>query len=489
MISATLGLGTDQRIAGPVVATTLLVVAAAAVAGLGAGLLGWPLLVVLAVLPVVFTVFYRPFFGVLLIVATIPTENILNFQGLGLGRAIGMAVFGAWFLQKIANRQSWKRVVSSGLFPVAVGFLAWVLASMIWAEHRPVVRTGFIRLAQMVALAMIMIDLVDTRKKLDLIAKTLVISAMVAAGTTLYQAEVLGVRRAGADIAGGINDTAILLVTVIPMGFYLLRSRGNPIFRLAGTLFLGIAAVSVVTTYSRLNLLLLPPLFGVLYLLTVRERHSRGWLLAVTVAGAVGAALFVPWDKLTERAETIDTYVSQTLQFGQTQAVTSPRGYHLRIGLAIARDHPILGVGYGNYGHFFRDEYQYQVPGADRLYRSVRSPHSAYVGIAADLGAVGLAAWVLLLGLCAASALRAWRQARASGQSELIPLIESLLLMLGLHMFAYGFYTPHQTDKLLWMIMAMCIAVGNIVAAEASRPEVSVAPSAPPAGPWRRVNG
>ena len=217
---------------------------------------------------------------------------------------------------------------------------------------------------------------------------------------------------------------------------------------------------------SRLNLILLPPLIGILYLLTARERRGRRWLVAVTAAGALAVMLFAPWDKIARQAATIDEYVDQTAQFGEAQAQTSPRGYHMRIGLAIARDHPLIGVGYGNYGHYFRDEYQFQVPGADRLYGSVRSPHSSYVGILADLGAIGLASWLLLLGLCAASAVRAWRRARAGGVLDLLPLIESLLLMMGLHILAYGFYAPNQMDKLLWMTMAMCIAVSYVVTAE-----------------------
>ena len=115
----------------------------------------------------------------------------------------------------------------------------------------------------------------------------------------------------------------------------------------------------------------------------------------------------------------------------------------------------MIGVGYGNYGYFFRDEYQFQVPGADKLYGSVRSPHSAYLGIAADLGAIGLAVWLLLLGLCATSAIRTWLRARVAGVRDMLPLIEALVLMIGLHIFAYGFYAPNQTDKLLWMVLAI----------------------------------
>jgi O-antigen ligase len=498
MISPELKSDFDRRMTGPVAVTCVLAGTAAVAVGLGAGELGWQLLIVLAALSVAVAVFYRPFFGVLLLAATLPAEAILNVGGVGLGRVIGLTVFGAWFVQKIATRQSWYRVVSNGFFPAAIGFLIWVLASMLWAEHLRAVRVGFIRLAQMVALALIVIDLADSKRKLDLIAKTLVLSALAAAGATLYQAEILSVRRAGADIAGGINQTAMLLVTVIPLGFYLLRTSGRFIWGLVGTLYLGIAAVSVVTTYSRLNLLLLPPLIAVLYLLTARERRGRRWLLAVTVAGAVGATLFVPWDKLAERAESIDAYVDRTLQFGQMQAETSGRGYHLRIGLAIARDHPFIGAGYGNYGYLFRDEYQFQVSGEQKLYSGVRSPHSSYVGIAADLGAIGLATWLLLLGLCGASATRAWRRARAGGVHDLLALIEALVLMLGLHVFAYGFYAPNQTDKLLWLIMAMCMAVGYVVRAESQlsdsgeKPDGSVLGrplSGPPAGSLRRVGG
>jgi O-antigen ligase len=445
---------------------TAAVLLAAAVAGFGVSTVGWPSLLVLLALPVAAGVFYRPVFGVVLVVATIPAERMLTFGGLGIGRAIGLAVFAAWFLQKLAGRQSWERVVSGKFFLAATGFLTLSLASIMWAQHPEPVRSGFVRLAQMVALALIIIDLADSRRKLDLIAKTLVLSALLAAGITLYQAEILGARRAGSDVAGGINDTAMLLVTVLPLGFYLLRVSASFMWKLLATLFIGISTVSVVTTFSRMNLLLLPPLLVVLYLLAARDRHARGWLLAVAAAGAIGATLFVPWDKLGERTETIGAYVEETVRFGREEAVTSPRGYHLRIGLAIAREHPLLGAGYGNYGYLFRDEYQYQVPGSSQLYTSVRSPHSAYVGLAADLGVIGLASWLVLLAVCASAGIRARRRARSRGPPGLLPLTESLLIMLGLHMFAYGFYAPHQIDKLLWVIMAMCVAAGYVVGTE-----------------------
>jgi len=461
----------DSRVPAPVAVVGLLVIAAAVGFGFAAGSLGWYVILAIGALTIVAAVFYQPLFGIVLLVATIPIENMLVFSGLGTGRAIGMAVFGAWFVRKIVYRESWRNVVTGGFFPISIGFLVWVLLSLLWAEHPTVVKSGFVRLSQMVVLALIIIDLADSRAKLDLIAKTLVLATLAAASVTLYQSQILGVRRAGNDVAGGINETAVLLVTVLPLGFYVLRSGGSVLWRIAGALFLPVIAVSVLATLSRMNMILLPVVALLLFLITFRERSARGWLVVLAVASVVGATLFTPWDKVRERAATIDTYLQGTINLEDEQTDTSPRGYHLLVGLQIARDHPLRGVGYGNYGYYFRDVYQFQIPGATKLYTSPRNPHSAYIGILADLGAVGLSLWVGLLGVAVIGVVRAWRLGRRLPGRQLVPLAETVGLMLALHVFAYGFYTSHQVEKLLWVIMAMSVVLGRLAAREAVESE------------------
>jgi O-antigen ligase len=440
----------------------VLAVTVAAGVGFAAGTWGWPVLAAIVGIAIVFAVLYEPLIGVVLLVATIPIENLLVFGGLGTGRAIGVTVFGAWFIRKIVHREPWRRVVAGAFFPTAIAFLVWVLLSGLWAEYPTVVKSGFVRLAQMVLLALITIDLADSEQKLDLIIKSLVLGTLVAASITFYQGEILGARRAGNEVSGGVNETAIMLVTALPLGFYLLRTAGSFVWRLTGMVFVPVCAVSVLTTYSRMNLMLLAPLLCLLFLLTLRERQARSWLLILAVVGGVGAAFLVPWDRLRERADTISTYVDQTLQLEDSQTTQSARGYHLLVGLQIARDHPLLGVGYGNYGYEFRDVYQFQIPGGEKVWESPRNPHSAYVGIAADLGAIGIAIWLALLGACVARIVRAWRIARRAPAKDLLPLVETVGIMLALHVIAYGWYTSHQVDKLLWMIMAMSVVLGGL---------------------------
>ena len=60
MISAAPDLGAERKVTGSMAATLVVVAGAAAAAGLGAGVLGWPLLAVLAILALATPVFYRP---------------------------------------------------------------------------------------------------------------------------------------------------------------------------------------------------------------------------------------------------------------------------------------------------------------------------------------------------------------------------------------------------------------------------------------------
>jgi len=454
-----------NRLSNPrvvVVASAMVILAV----GLGvmAGFFGLLAVVGLATLAAVVAVLYRPFFGLLVLVATIPVENAVAVSGdLTSAKLVGIAVFAGWFVGKVIRRESWRHIVSTLFFATAVLFVLIVLASTLWARAPLVARSGFVSMSQMVVLAVIILDLVDSRERLDTLIKVLLVSAAVAAALTVYQSEVVGLRRAGGDVAGGINSTAVLLVSTVPLGFYMLRGRFHPAWRLFGLIYIPLAVLGVLVTFSRFNLLLMPLIVAAFAVLTLRERRSRSWLLGLFAVSAVAALLFVPWEKLQKRTETIAPYLAQTLQFGEEREATSPRGYHLRIGLAILRDHPILGVGYGNYGFYFTEVYQFQIPGADKVYRSWRSPHSSFIGIAADLGIVGLVIWVSLLLVSVRAVWHAWLLSRSSGDEALAALVQALAAMLALQVIAYGWYMPQQREKFFWLVLALCAAVWRIL--------------------------
>ncbi len=445
----------------------VLVALGAGTLGILAHVLGIRLVLALGGLAVTVAVVYRPFLGVLLLIATLPLENTLILQSnLTATRLLGLVVLGAWLIHKITRRESWGPVFDSTLVWAAAVFWILALASTLWARFPSVSIAGANQLLRLVALAVLLLDLVDSWTRCDRVAKAVVLGGTIAALLTIHQASQPGVHRAGGDIAGGVNGTAIVLVTVLPFAFYLLHAPQRSVWRAIGIIYVVSAAIAVLLTYSRMNLLLLPLVLGWLVWRTIDDRRARVRLLALAGAAAVAYLQFIPSERLVERIRSIGPYISATLGNGPADPNTSPRAYHMRVGIAIARDHPFVGAGYGNYGRLFRDQYQYRVAGGQELYRTPRSPHSSHIGILADLGLVGLCVWLSLLGIGWVNAHRARRRTHGDRSLRAHAFSQAVLVALVLHASVYGIYFPNQREKITWLILGLSAAVWRLAVAD-----------------------
>jgi hypothetical protein len=410
-----------------------------------------------------------PFAGLVMLVGSLAVENLFVVHGAGGAatgsRLLGMFVFGAWILGKLLRKESVVPLMKSALFVTALLLFAFALASTLWARIPHAALSGAIQLAQHIALGIVTFDLARSWKRVDVLVKALVVGAIVAALLTIHQSVWGGARRGGDNIAGGINETAIVLVTILPFAFYLLRSRATIFWRILGIAYIGIGVTATILTYSRMNLLVLPVILVLLSFHTLLGRRGRGPIL-VAAAVSIGVGLYaIPTDRLQKRVDTIVPYLEGTVG-GEDSGVIEPsaRGYHLRVGIAIARDKPVIGAGYRNYGYLFRDEYQFVVPGAGGVRRSVRSPHSSYVGMLADLGGVGFFLWIaVLFGAGLIPAAKAWRCSIQDPGSMPHLLSHTLTYALGLHVFAYGFYAPNDREKILWILLGLAAAAWSLV--------------------------
>lgn len=411
----------------------------------------------------------RPYWGILLLAATLPLENAAVFSGFTATRLIGIGVATGWLIGKILRNESFSRVFGSAITWLGVAFLTLVLSSMFWADNTGAVRSGFVRLAQMVALGIIVLDVVESWDEVHDLFRVLVISGIAAAGLTLYDSVAGNANRAGENIAG-INGTAELLVTLMPCAFYLLVSERNLLWRLMGVLYVGIAAGAVLATLSRASMMLLPVVILIMSVQVLRSGRGRGWLLAGF--GVVTLAVFSQEDsfaQLQRRIQSIVPYLTTTVQ--ADEGGLSVRGYHLAVGVAIFRDHPVLGVGYENFGDQFLYKYQFIVPGGTELWLSRRSPHSSHVGILADLGLVGISIWLAILAVVISSVWRATRHPSVRGDRVLATLTFGLLVSLLLQAGPYAFYGPNQKSKLMWVLIGLGVAVWRLARTVDGDPE------------------
>ncbi len=410
---------------------------------------------------------YRPMLGVLFFAVTIPVENLVMFGDSTLTRLMGMGVFAGWGVHKILYGESWRTLFQNPLMLPATLLIALAALSMLWAREPGITLAGTFQLLQMFALTLLLLDLLNAWTRVEQFVRVLVIGALTASAVTLFQFYVSGLDRAGSQVGGGVNETSLMLLTLLPFAFYMLRSSQSAIWRLLGRISMVAGVGAIVVTFSRMSLLLLPPLLLTQYWETLRHRRGSGWL-AVTTAGIVIVAMLnVPWSLVERRASTILPYIEATMGdgagSGSEEGEMSARGYHLLIGLEIFADHPVLGVGYGNYGDYFLHDYQFQVEGMSKLFKSRRSPHSSNIGILADLGLVGLALWLYLLGVGLYAVFRAWRSMRGRGHgSDGFFLVQAVAYSYVLHAAAYTWYVPSQELKLFWIILSLTVVTHGL---------------------------
>jgi O-antigen ligase len=136
----------------------------------------------------------------------------------------------------------------------------------------------------------------------------------------------------------------------------------------------------------------------------------------------------------------------------------------------VARDHPILGVGIGN----FEDvEPAYasrstNLPGIDLIIDEPHVVHNSYLELLAELGIVGLACFVGLVCGCIVLGWRAVRRFARSGDTDLELIARGLLVGLS-GMLAASFFLSAEYEKQLWLLLGFATALAGVADAALSR--------------------
>lgn len=264
-----------------------------------------------------------------------------------------------------------------------------------------------------------------------------------------------------ADRAGGPmaepNRFAQVLLMVVPLALALFlnarRRRTAALAMLLGSL----ALTGMILTYSRGSFLTLV----VLALLCVPLRLVRARHL--TVAGLM-VLLLVPL--------VAPAYVSRIASIGAVaellrgtpeapDPVTRGRTTEMLSALAVYMDHPVLGVGPGQYLPFYSVEYQSLPEIGLREIAVPRRAHDLYLEIAAETGTVGLAIFLaiplLLLTDLLASGRRLWHRrpdhARLAAAFSLV-----ILAYLGTGVFLHLAY-----ERYYWLVVALTASAVGIL--------------------------
>ena len=276
---------------------------------------------------------------------------------------------------------------------------------------------------------------------------------------------------------GDANFFAQALIMLAPLALWKLRyARGAARLAAAG---LGLLLFSgIFLTYSRggaLTLMLLALLLAALGY--VRLRH-----LVLGVVGLVLLVLLVAPGYLAR----VDS-VADVLSLGQrtrpvdVDPATRGRLTEMLAAMHVFFDHPLLGVGPGQFMPYYSADYMRAASVAFKYIDKPREAHSLYVAVAAEGGVLG---FLSFFGIIAVAMWRLWRErqrwlgVRCEYADAATACLLSLVGYLGTSVFLHLAY-----QRYYWLFLGLAGATAQTLASEPL--PLAPPPEASPVGHWR----
>jgi len=431
---------------------------------------------VAAILVVIAIVRY-PLFGFLLIVVQSPIDYLIAEKtSLSFGRVLGVVTALGWLASVVVNRRT--RMLKHWPVNLLVLSLATVMVASTLVSREPEYGMRYvITLSLLMVLALFIQDFIGDRMDLQrliwVIALTMGLSSLV--GLVQYREIVAGETAMGTvdTIVGGYrmggtrtnaNGYGMMLMSGLPFLVFLAQTARGTWTRmlLAGLVLTSI--LSIFLTVSRTQVTSMFAFF--LALLFVRFAYLRGRLGTVLVFSGVVTLLATIYFLLPD-------YVFNRL-IGATFAVdTSTR---IRMGflskaIDLVVDHPLFGIGVGNFGFYG------PLRGMD--------PHDTVSFLLSSIGLVGSGVFVGIVLTTLVKMSGNIRAFRSRGDYHLTNLSITLLAAF-LALLVAGFGTLIVFQRVFWIYVALAAVLSKAEAygLAASPPADGRVPcGAPPGGP------
>jgi len=389
-----------------------------------------------------------------------------GFPGLGgVPTASSIVLLVAW-IGILGSGTAPLRAMASQHARLIAGVLAlttWFALTIAWATNPSLGAQSLKTLVIALATFMIVATTVTSRDVVRLIASAFVAGAVVA--VVLAQAieglhpAASAVRTAAIDDArlqSGASDPNYLAAVVVAA---LVLAGGLAAFDRRARVRLTLAAGSLVLLYGLLATQsrggFLAAIAALLCALAIFKSGRGQVLLGIVVVCALAAFFFALNPLALQRVTTLDGGGNGRAQLWD-------------IAWLVARDHPLGGVGTGNFVEVERDYLREAEPQrfSELIAERPHVVHNLYLQTLAETGVVGL---VLLLALIVAllrTFLRAARRFDDLGDGAMASLARALFVAL-IGMLTASFFLSNGTDRRYWILFALGPAMLSVAARDA----------------------
>lgn len=380
-------------------------------------------------------------------------EALPAFGGVSAPKVVGLLLLLSWLGTMVIKR---RRSLGVQLQPVLVATLvllpAWAATTALWAIETG----GVIDSAQRWALNLTLVPIAFTAIRRPEHVEWLYM-AFVAG---VFMSALLGIMGVFSDPSGDIGGEAasrlggaginanqlgglLVCATTFAAALSLSRNR-TPGARALWMATAMVCAIALASTLSRGAIIGMIVAFLCAPLVAGRGRRLPAALLSVLLATSIALAVFA----LLPATATQRLTASDRTGTGRTDI--------WRVGWRMVQDKPLIGVGSGNFddttvlylvqpGVIQRDEFILDTP---------KVAHNIYLHVLAELGSIGFALFLTVIGMCLGSALAAARifQRRQNLDGEVLARALALAL-IGL--LAADFFSSQLYSKQLWLLLAV----------------------------------
>lgn len=382
----------------------------------------------------------------------------LSLGGLKIGPIVGVLAISVLALYLLAGGRFDLR--PNALLVAVGGYGVWMLLSVYWATDAGHVFRSVGLYANSLAYMLAVAILVRSRRHVKAIFLTLAGGALVfgagafAAYVASGAAQAFHYSDRATGLQGDPNYFAVHQVIGLPAALTLVALERRPQRRWFYYATIGVVVLSVVSSLSRTGLLALVAVVLATLVLPWRVFFRRpgqklSYAVALLTAGSVTA--IVGTGALVHRVESI---VNPSVDRGAGRTDIWSAAWNAY------SHHPGLGIGAGNFQAHSVDLLQ-ATPGVNiaASYVAPNVPvHDAYLETLTELGPVGLAFFLLLIGLTGWYFVRAFRRARAAGDA----LLERCSLSLAVALLGYmvaALFLSNELGRLLWILVGLALAL------------------------------
>lgn len=399
----------------------------------------------------------NPLIGAHIFVMLLYFENAARTsEGLTAMKVLGPLIMTAWGLRLVLSRGTALRFESFTLTVIA--FVSWCGTSLLYAYNSDTALARVATFVQLGVATLMFASVIDTARRMRQILWAMVIWTSVATIVGLINYG-LGLKDVVTGPAENRNAFALFLDIAIICAFLLNQQTRSRFVRISVMFgFIPLFLLGLALNLSRGGWISL--FIGVLMVWYRVSSERRFWPVLAMITVLYLITPFLP-DAFWQRAGTIlPTMQQRSNTFGTRVDLWG-------LGLRMVQDHPVLGVGMGNFTSVFA-----------RYARGdmVNDPlvaHNSYVTVAAETGLVGLTLFLLVHVLALRLAMRAIRLGTALGLPDLrvCGMVIEVSIIVVMVMSLSGSF---EGIKMLWVLFGLAASLGTMT----SRLEVRAAEAA-----------